>query len=82
MLVRELGPQWRSRFASFDPQPLASASIAQVHRAVSREGEQLALKIQRPGIEELIQADLAILMDLALCSSGPCRGCVPSGWSP
>ncbi len=66
VLVRELGPQWRSRFASFDPQPLASASIAQVHRAVSREGEQLALKIQRPGIEELIQADLAILMDLAL----------------
>jgi ubiquinone biosynthesis protein len=66
VLVRELGPEWRGRFASFDPQPVASASIAQVHRAVSREGEQLALKIQRPGIEELIQADLAILMDLAL----------------
>jgi ubiquinone biosynthesis protein len=66
VLVRELGPEWRGRFASFDPQPVASASIAQVHRAVSRGGQPLALKIQRPGIEELIQADLAILMDLAL----------------
>ena len=66
VLIRELGPDWRGRFASFDPEPIASASIAQVHRAVSRRGEQLALKIQRPGIEELIQADLAILMDLAL----------------
>jgi ubiquinone biosynthesis protein len=66
VLVGELGADWRSRFASFEPEPIASASIAQVHRAVTSRGEQLALKIQRPGIEELIQADLAILMDLAL----------------
>ncbi len=65
VLAAELGADWARRFASFDRQPIASASIAQVHRAVTLEGEQLALKIQRPGIEELIQADLAILMDLA-----------------
>ncbi len=66
VLAAELGADWRKRFASFDPQPVASASIAQVHRAVGLQGEQLALKIQRPGIEELVQADLAILTDLAV----------------
>jgi ubiquinone biosynthesis protein len=65
VLVEELGADWRKNFASFDPQPVASASIAQVHRAVTTGGEQLALKIQRPGIEELVQADLSILTDLA-----------------
>ena len=66
VLIAELGADWRKRFASLDPQPIASASIAQVHRAVGLRGEQLALKVQRPGIEELIQADLAILTDLAV----------------
>jgi len=66
VLVRELGPDWRGRFASFEPEPIASASIAQVHRAVTRDGRRVALKIQRPGIEELIRADLGILLDLAV----------------
>ncbi len=60
-----LGPGWRARLRSIDPQPVASASIAQVHRAVAADGRVLALKIQRPGIEEVIRADLAILTDLA-----------------
>jgi ubiquinone biosynthesis protein len=66
VLVEELGADWRKHFASFDPQPVASASIAQVHRAVTTGGERLALKIQRPGIEEVVQADLSILTDLAV----------------
>jgi len=66
MLAEELGPGWRERFASFDPSPLASASIAQVHRAVTRTGDEVVLKIQRPGIQELISADLAILLDLTV----------------
>ena len=66
VLAAELGPLWRERFASFDPLPLASASIAQVHRAATRAGEEVVLKIQRPGIQELIRADLAILQDLAV----------------
>ena len=49
----------------FDPEPLASASIAQVHRATLRSGEKVAIKIRRPGIETVIESDLALLSDLA-----------------
>jgi ubiquinone biosynthesis protein len=65
VLASELGASWRERFRSIDTEPLASASIAQVHRAVAADGRPLALKIQRPGIGALIQADLAILLDMA-----------------
>ncbi|MEZ4947792.1 MAG: AarF/ABC1/UbiB kinase family protein [Saprospiraceae bacterium] len=52
-------------FARFDDVPLAAASIAQVHRARLHTGEEVVLKIQRPGIEETIEADIAILKHLA-----------------
>jgi len=52
-------------FAEFDPEPLAAASIAQVHRATLNSGEVVAVKVRRPGIESIIEADLAILADLA-----------------
>ena len=47
------------------PQPLAAASIAQVHRAVTLEGEEVVVKVQRPGISERIDSDLAVLRSLA-----------------
>ncbi|MBN1835805.1 MAG: AarF/ABC1/UbiB kinase family protein [Spirochaetales bacterium] len=65
VLEQALGRPWRECFTSIDPQPVASASIAQVHRATTREGRAVALKIQRPGIDQLIQSDLSILADLA-----------------
>lgn len=65
VLSDALGSRWRSLFRSVEEQPVASASIAQVHRAVTSEGRTVALKIQRPGIDEVIAADLAILKDLA-----------------
>jgi len=52
-------------FLSFDEQPLASASIAQVHRAKLKTGEQVVLKIQRTGIKRKIESDLNILYFLA-----------------
>jgi len=52
-------------FASLDPVPLASASIAQVHRAVTHQGAQVAVKVQRPRIRQRIDADLQLLYTLA-----------------
>lgn len=60
----EFEKQPEELFGSIDPNPLASASIAQVHRAVTRAGEVVAVKVQRPGIRRLIEADLVILDEL------------------
>ncbi|MGA8052926.1 MAG: AarF/ABC1/UbiB kinase family protein [Burkholderiales bacterium] len=58
VLGREWGKGWESRFAAFDYQPVAAASIGQVHRANTREGRDLALKIQYPGIARSIDSDV------------------------
>ena len=52
-------------FSSFDKKPLASASIAQVHRAVLKSGKKVVVKVQRPDIREIIDTDLDILFHLA-----------------
>ena len=52
-------------FRQFDPEPLAAASIAQVHRAILDTGEVVAVKVRRPGIDRAIESDLAVLEDLA-----------------
>ncbi|RLC23920.1 MAG: AarF/ABC1/UbiB kinase family protein [Deltaproteobacteria bacterium] len=52
-------------FASFEPVPLAAASIGQVHRATLEGGENVVVKIQRPGIRKLIEVDLEIMLHLA-----------------
>jgi ubiquinone biosynthesis protein len=61
----ELGAPLEELFATFDPKPLAAASLAQVHPATLPDGRPVVVKVQRPGIEERIEADLAILHDLA-----------------
>ncbi|MFH1602631.1 MAG: AarF/ABC1/UbiB kinase family protein, partial [Pseudomonadota bacterium] len=60
-----LGAPLDERFAAFDSEPLASASIAQVHRARLRTGEDVAVKVRRPGIVEIIDSDLNIIYFLA-----------------
>ena len=57
----ELGATVEEEFASFDFQPLAAASIGQTHRAVLKTGEHVVVKVQRPGIEEVVHRDAAVL---------------------
>ena len=57
-MVAELGPDWAGRFQSFEPQPAASASLGQVHRAVAPDGRALAAKLQYPDMQSAVEADL------------------------
>ena len=61
----ELGKTPEELFSFFDPDPVAAASLAQVHRALLRDGTEVALKIQRPGIRKTIEQDVALLRYLA-----------------
>ncbi len=65
VVQKELGASPDEAFASFEPEPLASASIGQVHRAVLESGESVAVKIQRPGMKKIIEVDLEIMLHLA-----------------
>ena len=58
MLAEQFGRGWRARFREFDEVPAASASIGQVHRAVWRDGRDVAVKVQYPGAEEAVLSDL------------------------
>jgi len=65
LIERSMGFSLKDIFSFFDPQPAASASIAQVHKAVLSGGEKVVVKVRRPEIEEIIESDLAILSFLA-----------------
>ncbi len=65
ILGREYGKGWQSRFLDFNFEPIAAASIGQVHRVVTWDGRELALKIQYPGVAKSINSDvdnMAMLM--------------------
>lgn len=65
IIIRELEDTPESLFAEFNTEPLATASIGQVHVAKLHTGEEVAIKIQRPDIESIITTDLEILHNLA-----------------
>lgn len=64
-IEKELGAPIQELFKYFDEEPLAAASIGQVHKACLKSGEHVVLKIRRPNINEEIETDLEILFDLA-----------------
>src|SRR5690606_34432177 len=64
-LVADLGAPPEEVFAEFDPEPLAAASIAQVYRARTHEGEEAVLKVRRPGIRPIVEADLRLMARIA-----------------
>lgn len=61
MLDTQWGADWQRRFRRFDVRPIAAASIGQVHRAQTRDGRDLAIKVQFPGVAESIGPDIATL---------------------
>jgi predicted unusual protein kinase regulating ubiquinone biosynthesis (AarF/ABC1/UbiB family) len=60
-MVAELGPTWRDRFAEFDLKPAAAASLGQVHRGRTLDGEDLACKLQYPEMASAVETDLSQL---------------------
>jgi len=64
VLDAQLGTTWRDRFTSFDDEPVASASIGQVHKGVWLDGRDVAVKIQYPGADEALRADLKTMRRL------------------
>ncbi len=65
VVEKELGSPIDKIFSSFNSEPLGSASIGQVHSAVLKSGENVAVKIQKPGVEKFIRSDIAIMQFLA-----------------
>jgi len=77
VLEAEWGQDWNRRFRRFEFRPIAAASIGQVHRAETRDGRRLALKIQFPGVRESIDSDIDNLAFLARS-----LGMMPKGLDP
>lgn len=65
IIESELGAPPEDIFEFFEKAPLASASIGQVYRATLKDGEEVAVKVQRPGIKKIIEVDLEIMLHLA-----------------
>ncbi len=65
VLEEDLGRPLEECFRSFDPEPLAAASLGQVHAAELADGRRVVVKVRRPGVERLVAADMDILLDLA-----------------
>jgi len=64
-ITKELGQPVESLFKEIDPEPLAAASIAQVHRARLMSGEEVVIKVRRPGIVQIVESDISALVALA-----------------
>lgn len=64
VMVRELGPDWRSKLSTFEMKPFAAASIGQVHAATLHDGTEVAMKIQYPGVAKGIESDIDNLVSI------------------
>jgi len=76
IIEKELNQPLEKIFKKFEPKPIAAASLSQVHKAILPNDEVVAVKIQRPGIEKIIESDLEILKHLASFLENH----LPHGW--
>ncbi|MEM8979924.1 MAG: AarF/ABC1/UbiB kinase family protein [Pseudomonadota bacterium] len=75
VLTKAWGPDWLRLFAKFDVRPIAAASIGQVHRAQLKDGRDVAIKVQYPGVAQSIDSDVANVAALVKLS-----GLIPKGF--
>ncbi|NNU16456.1 AarF/ABC1/UbiB kinase family protein [Parvularcula sp. ZS-1/3] len=68
------GNGWMSKFAKFDPRPIAAASIGQVHRGNTKDGRELAIKVQYPGVRDSIDSDVDNVLTLIKLSGQMPKG--------
>ncbi|HEY9135059.1 MAG TPA: AarF/UbiB family protein [Pseudomonadales bacterium] len=74
VLVEELGANWRDHFEYLDEAPIATASIAQVHKAKLKNGQEVAIKIQQPQVRDLFDEDFTIFQIIASFLQGKMPG--------
>lgn len=74
VLREELGPNWRDNFEWLDETPIATASIAQVHKAKLKNGQEVAIKIQQPHVRDLFDEDFTIFQIIAVFLQGKMPG--------
>ena len=65
IVEEELGARLSKAFSSFEEQPIAAASLGQVHRAALRDGRRVAVKVQRPDIDKIVATDLEVINEIA-----------------
>jgi predicted unusual protein kinase regulating ubiquinone biosynthesis (AarF/ABC1/UbiB family) len=75
VIEEELGLPPERAFGQWDPEPIAAASIGQVHRAITHDGRAVAVKVQYPGIAATIAADLGNVALLRRMLRSCCRSC-------
>nr|XP_046229311.1 atypical kinase COQ8A, mitochondrial [Scatophagus argus] len=76
-LNNDLGPHWRDKLESFEERPFAAASIGQVHLARMKDGREVAMKIQYPGVAQSINSDVNNLMTVLNMSNALPEGLFP-----
>ena len=69
LIAAELGRPTEEAFATFEPEPVAAASIGQAHAATLADGTEVVVKVRRPGVVEQVEEDLEILQNLAMAAS-------------
>src|SRR5205085_5900511 len=66
IVEQEIGARISKAFSRFDPEPIAAASLGQVHAAALRDGREVVVKVQRPGIVDQIASDFEVLKDMSM----------------
>lgn len=77
VLAKNFGSNWRDLFTSFEDRPFAAASISEIHKAVLKNGDTVAIKVQYPGVKQSIDSDMDYILWVMKASSMLPKGTFP-----